>query len=85
MRATTVDGQNALAPKLQHKFHVIDSQMCVIRLRVTEGSNAHDQTAFCAIYSFLVEVQTNAGFINAVMRNSDLGRVVQSWVKITQG
>ena len=38
----------------------------VIRLRGVEDRNAHDQTAFCAFHSFLVEVQTNAGYINAM-------------------
>ena len=33
----------------------------VIRVREVEGRNAGDQIAFCAFYSFLVEVQTNAG------------------------
>ena len=33
------------------KFHVI------------EGQNARDQVAFFAFHSFLVEVQTNAGYI----------------------
>ena len=35
------------------KFHVI------------EGQNARDQIAFYAFHSFLVEVQTNAGYICA--------------------
>ena len=35
------------------KFHVI------------EGQNARDQIAFFAFHSFLVEVQTNAGYICA--------------------
>ena len=35
------------------KFHVI------------EGLNARDQIAFYAFHSFLVEVQTNAGYICA--------------------
>ena len=34
----------------------------VIRLRVIEGPNARDQIVFCAFHSFLVEVQTNAGY-----------------------
>ena len=33
----------------------------VIKLRVKEGPNARDQTAFSAYDSFFVEVQTNAG------------------------
>ena len=35
----------------------------VIRLRVIEGPNASDQIVFCAFHPFLVEVQTNAGYI----------------------
>jgi len=58
---------------LQHcalrKFHVTDSEnMCdqifVIRFRVIEGPNVHDQIAFCAFHSFLVEVQTNSDYIH---------------------
>ena len=37
----------------------------VIRLRRVEGRDAHDQIAFCAFHSFLMEVQTNAGNIHA--------------------
>ena len=37
----------------------------VIRLRGAEGRDASDQIAFCAFYSFLVQVQTNAGYIHA--------------------
>ena len=37
----------------------------VIRLRVIEGPNARDQSAFCGFHTFLVEVQTNAGRIHA--------------------
>ena len=36
----------------------------VIRFRVVERPNASDQIAFCASHSFLVEVQTNAGYIH---------------------
>ena len=32
-------------------------------LHVTDGRNARDQTAFYAFRSFLVEIQTNAGYI----------------------
>ena len=54
-----------------HKFHMTDSQnvhdqICVIRFRVIEGPNAHDQIAFCAFHSFLVEVQTNAGYVHVM-------------------
>ena len=38
---------------------------CVIRLLGVEGRNAQDQTVFCAFRLFLVEVQTNAGYIHA--------------------
>ena len=37
----------------------------MIRLQVIEGSNASNQIPFCAFHSFLVEVQTNAGYIHA--------------------
>ena len=30
-----------------------------------EGRNARDQLAICALHSFLVEVQTKAGYIHA--------------------
>ena len=36
----------------------------VIRFRGVEGPNACNQIAFCAFHSFLVEVQTNAGYIH---------------------
>ena len=38
---------------------------CMIRLRGVEGQDAHDQIAFFAFHSFLVEVQMNAGYIHA--------------------
>jgi len=54
---------------LQHcvlpKFHVTKVKTRVIRLRIIEGSNARDQIALCAFQTFLVEVQTNAGYIHA--------------------
>ena len=37
----------------------------VIRLRGVEGLDARDQIAFCTFHLFLVEVQTNAGYIHA--------------------
>ena len=65
MRETTVEGQNAFAPTLC--FVVLcgsfTSRMVkprVIRLRVFEGQNARDP-----FHSFLVEVQTKAGYIHA--------------------
>ena len=58
MRATTIKG--AL-----HKFHKTDGQKSMIRLRVIEGPNVHDQILFCTFHTFVVEVQTNAGYIHA--------------------
>ena len=37
----------------------------VIILPGVEGQNPHDQTAFCAFHSFLMEVQTSAVHIHA--------------------
>ena len=37
----------------------------MIILRMTEGPNVRDHIKFCAFHSFLVEVQTNAGYIHA--------------------
>ena len=37
----------------------------VMRLRGVEGWNGRDKIASCALHSFLVEVQTNAGYIHA--------------------
>ena len=61
-------GDNARRLKrfCSNAFHV--RQMVktrVIRLRVIEGSNTRNQIALCAFHSFLVEVQTNAGYIHA--------------------
>ena len=67
VRATTIEGQNAFAPTLYLGYVSRDrrSKTRVIRLRPTEGPNARGQIALCAFHSFLVEVQTNAGYINA--------------------
>ena len=43
------------------KFHMTDSQNT--RDQIT--SDARDQNAFCALHSFLVEVQMNGGCIHA--------------------
>ena len=66
VRATTIEGQNAFAPSL------CSSVVCVSfacgkskhasSVRAIEGPNARDQTAFRAFHTFLVEVQTNAGW-----------------------
>ena len=44
----------------------------MIRLPGAEGRDVRDQIAFCAFHSFLVEVQTNAGYIMWRMRNNNL-------------
>ena len=46
-----------------------DGKTQVIRLRGVEGPNPLDQIAFCAFYSFLVEVQTNAGYMRCMGNN----------------
>ena len=38
----------------------------MIRIRVIEGPNMHDQSVFCAFHTFLVEVQMNADYIDAM-------------------
>ena len=47
------------------KFHVEMVKTRMIRLRVIEGPIASDEIAFCAVHSFLVEVQTNPGYRHA--------------------
>ena len=42
----------------------------MIRLRVTEGPNTPDKIAFCASHSFLVKIQTNAGYIHPLVARS---------------
>ena len=44
----------------------VRDQICVIRLRVIEGYNVSHQIVFCAFHTFLLEVQTDAGFIHAM-------------------
>ena len=44
----------------------------VIRLRGVKGRDARDQIAFCTFLSFLVEVQTNAGYIHVTHLNNNL-------------
>jgi len=44
---------------------VIDGQSMRDQISSDKGANASDQIAFCAFHSFLVEVQTNAGYIHA--------------------
>ena len=61
MWATTIEGQNAFSPALC--FHVTDGQN--MRDQVIEGPNTCHHSMFCAFHTFLVEVQTNAGYIHA--------------------
>ena len=60
------EGQNAFAPAPCFAQCLRDRWLKtrVIRLRVTEGPNAHDQSAFCTFHTFSVEVQMNAGYIH---------------------
>ena len=44
-------------------FPMTDGQTRVVRWYMIEGPNARDSN--CAFHSFLVEVQTNAGYIHA--------------------
>jgi len=54
------------------KFHVIEAQARVIRLRLLEGPNAGNQIAVCAFHSFFVEGQTKLGKYVPCIRNSNL-------------
>ena len=61
MLATRIEGQTPLL------------QRCALcRFHVTDGLNTCDQIAFCAFHSFVVEIQTDAGYIHASMRNKNL-------------
>ena len=44
----------------------VRDQICMIRLRVMEGPNARDQIPFCALHTFLLKVQMDAGYIHAM-------------------
>ena len=66
MRATTIEGQNAFLQRCALRtflWQMVKTR--VIRLRVIEGPNARDQSAFYAFLTFLVEFQRNAGYIHA--------------------
>ena len=64
MLATTIIGQNHCA---LHTFHAKDSKKHARSDydRMIEDPNARDDIVFCSFHSFLVEVQTNAGYIHA--------------------
>ena len=66
MRATTIQGKTLLLQCFAlRKVHVIDGQNTRDQITSDQGPNANDQIAFFAFHSFLVEVQTNAGYIHA--------------------
>ena len=68
MRATTIAGPNTqlLQCYALPTFQLTQwSKHAWIRLCRVEGGNAWDQIAFCVFHLFLVEVQTNAGYIHA--------------------
>ena len=65
MRATTIEGQNSWSKRFCVSFTWQMVKTRVIRLLVIEGPSARDQSAFCAFHTFLMEVQTNAGYILA--------------------
>ena len=79
VRATTIEGQNSLLQHcasvlcLSFTRGVVKTRLIRLRviespyrqLRRQEGPNARDQIALGGFHSFLVEVQTNAGYIDA--------------------
>ena len=71
VQATMIIGQNAFACIavlwVSFMWQIVKTHM--IRLQVMEGPNTHDQIAFCAFRSFLVQVQRNvagAGYMHAM-------------------
>ena len=70
VRATTIEVQNTFVLTFDVLCVSFTLQMVktrVIKLQGIEGPNARDQIAFYAFHSFLVEVQTNAGYIHATL------------------
>ena len=55
-----------------YKFYMQIFNTRLIRLRVIEGPNIHDQIVFCAFHSFLVEVQINDCYLHATQDNNNL-------------
>ena len=55
---------------LQHcalrMFHMTDGQNTGDQITKIEVPNMHDQSEFCTFHTFLVEVQTNAGYMHAM-------------------
>ena len=65
----TIEVQNAFALTFEVLCVSFTLQMVktrVIKLRGVEGPNARGQITLYALYSFLVEVKTNAGYIHAM-------------------
>ena len=58
------------------KVHLIDGQNRRDQILSDQGANASDQIAFCAFHSFLVEVQTNAGYMRHMRCNNLEIRIV---------
>ena len=54
-----------------HLFHMIDGQNTHAQI-TGESINENDQIAFCAFYSFLVEVQTKLATYVLCMCNNNL-------------
>ena len=51
-------------PVLSASFTWQKAKTRMIRIKMIEGSNACDQIAFHALGSFLVEAETNTGYIH---------------------
>ena len=47
-------------------FHMTDGQNTGDQITKIEVPNMHDQSEFCTFHTFLVEVQTNAGYMHAM-------------------
>ena len=65
----------ASPPNLTRLLRNTASYVYICRL---EAPNARDQIALCGFYSFLVEVQTNAGYMHFNLHDSSLGRLVNA-------
>ena len=64
---TTIESQNAFAPSLRFAYVSRDSENTHDQItsdRKSKFNHTHDQIVNCAFHSFLVEVQTNAGYIH---------------------
>ena len=64
---TTIESQNAFAPSLRFAYVSRDSQNTHDQItsdRKSKFNHTRDQIVNCAFHSFLVEVQTNAGYVH---------------------